>query len=148
MDLFEHAVRRDYGDATIEQEVAVSGSAPDPSLAKNKAQEADAWIHTPGGRRLMRHIYQTAAYYGERYRRTGRMVSGRLIFELVRDRLPVLRVRMDRDGVPFKKYKGFALNNDFVPYVTDHIVSRRPEWDGMFENRSRPSAHKPIREMS
>ena len=142
-DLFSLAVER---EVATEQEMALP--EPDPTMATDREQEFKAWKDTKGGRHIMRYMHQAASSYGKRYIEEGRRVSVRLILELVRDRLPVLRKMADKDGVLLKDYKGFRINNDFAPYMGDHIESRHPSWEGMFETRARRSRKKPIREMS
>ena len=86
---------------------------------------------------MLEACYREASYYGNRFRRTGKMVSMKLIWELVRDHLQAVREKAARMGIDVKAYKGYALNNDFTSYVSDHIEDRRPDWRGMFEHREK-----------
>ena len=102
---------------------------------KTWSQEFDAWKSSKYGAHLLNHLYRVSAGYGERYMRTGRRVSVKLIFELVRDRLPWIRSSLIRRGIKPTKVNGFSLNNCFTAAVARHIMSRRPEFQGMFELR-------------
>lgn len=98
-------------------------------------QEFDAWAHTPGGRHVLKAVYATVAPYGNRFRASGRRVSIKLAWELVRDRIGYIRWRAKRRGIELKEWKGYSLNNDFTAYTARHIEAHRPEWAGMFELR-------------
>ena len=98
-------------------------------------QEFAAWKDTNGAGHVLAYCYAQAARYGERFRRTGRQVSVRLILELVRDHYGEVVRRCKRLGVDLGKFDGFAINNNFAPYIARHIEGHRPEWRGMFQKR-------------
>ena len=103
------------------------------------AEQFEYWKTLPGSRQILRAVYRHCARYGKRYERTGRQVSVRLIWHLVRDEVNGVRERCKRRGVDLRKWKGFTLNNSLTPAVARHIISRRPDWEGMFELRERKS---------
>lgn len=98
-------------------------------------QKFDAWKETAGARHVLRIAYVIAARYARRYQTTGRQVSMKLIWELMRDEIEQIRLRFAARGISLDRFEGFALNNIFTSRVARHIVAHRPEWDGMFELR-------------
>lgn len=98
-------------------------------------QAFDSWVATPYGAHIMRHIYREAARYGNRYKATGRQVSMKLIFEIVRDKLPWIKAALERRGIHPTKTMGFSLNNCFSAYAARHLENHRPEFKGLFELR-------------
>ncbi|NCC60429.1 MAG: hypothetical protein EOM12_05720 [Verrucomicrobiae bacterium] len=95
------------------------------------------WKSTPGGRHILRrYIYPLVAQYAVRYKRTGQRVSMKLIWELVRDKMKVVRHRAQQRGIKIVKLKGYALNNDLTAYVARNIYDDHPDWRGMFELRA------------
>lgn len=98
-------------------------------------QKFDAWKETAGARHVLRIAYVIAARYARRYQATGRQVSMKLIWELMRDEVDQIRARFKARGIALDRFEGFALNNIFTSRVARHIVAHRPEWDGMFELR-------------
>jgi hypothetical protein len=100
-----------------------------------KAQAFEAWKQTPGGRQLLNWIYRDAAQYAARFIRTGQRVSMDFLFHRQRDRLRAIQLRLAKSGCTLPKVGGYRLNDHFTAYISRHIVSRRPEWDGMFEQR-------------
>lgn len=109
----------------------------DTLLAEGKKyqQEFDEWKETRGARFLLREGYRIASVFAARYLRTGKKVSIRLIWELMRDRLDELRGRAERRGIAIKKYGGFVLNDHYHAYFSLHMEDRRPDWKGMFRHR-------------
>lgn len=98
-------------------------------------EQFEVWKETPGGRHTLRLLYRTVAPYAARYQRTGRRVAIGLIWELLRDRVAWVRRRLAARGVEIERWDGFAFNNNFRAYAARHILSRRPEWDGLFATR-------------
>ena len=103
-------------------------------------QEFNEWVATKYGGHIMRLIYRLAVPYGERYLKTGRRVSMKLIFELIRDRLPWIRAALVKRGITPTKDRGFALNNVYSAYAARHVETHRKEFAGMFEKRATKSA--------
>jgi hypothetical protein len=99
------------------------------------AQQWDHWHQTPGGRQVLRIAYAITARYGQRFIRTGRRVSIRLIWEEMRDSIVFIRARMISKGIMLEKLDGFALNDHLHAYVARHIMEHKPEWKGLFELR-------------
>jgi hypothetical protein len=104
-------------------------------LQPTPLQQFEHWRVTPGGKRILRHIYAITAAYAARYHRTGRPVSFRLIWELTRDRLPAIRATAAARGIEIKKLDGFTLNDHCHAHVARHILAHRPDWSGLFELR-------------
>jgi hypothetical protein len=98
-------------------------------------QKFEAWKSSPGGAQVMRIAYAITARYANRFIRTGRRVSIRLIWETLRDNIHFIRARMKEKKIMLEKMDGFMLNDHFHAHVARHIMSRRPEWDGLFETR-------------
>lgn len=99
------------------------------------AQEFAEWKQTPGAGHVLRDLYRLAARYAARYAARRQRVSMKLLYELERDRIHGVRSRLRARGVKLGKWKGYALNNNLHAHIARHIVSRRPEWAGMFEER-------------
>jgi hypothetical protein len=104
-------------------------------FGQTTAQKFDAWKASRGGRHVLRIAYILTAPYARRFLRTGRQVSIKLIWELMRDELDRIKIQFAARGVSLKKFDGFALNNIFTAHVARHIMSRRPDWDGLFATR-------------
>ncbi len=102
---------------------------------KTPAQQWEHWRQTPGGRHVLQIAYAITARYGNRFERTGRRVSIRLIWESLRDAIPFIRNRMTAKGIMLEKLDGFALNDHLHAYVARHIMDHKPEWKGLFETR-------------
>lgn len=100
---------------------------------KCTAEKFDDWKKTDGGRRVLQMAYAIAARYARRFKNSGRRVSMMLIWEMLRDN--VAAVHSKRIALKLHKVDGFALNNNFRSFTAKHIISRRPEWDGLFEFR-------------
>jgi hypothetical protein len=98
-------------------------------------QKFEVWKDSHGGRHVLRIAYAIAAPYAARYRRTGRKVSMKLIWELMRDRMDAIVARCARRGIRVRAFDGFALNNVFTAHVARHIMGHRTDWAGMFETR-------------
>ena len=110
---------------------AIQHDAFDPGID----QMFEAWRQTPGGKHVLRHAYRITAPYAARYKRTGRRVSVRLIWETLRDRISWIQAGLANRGIEVKKINGFRLNDHLHSRVARHIVSHRPDWGGLFEFR-------------
>lgn len=99
------------------------------------ADRAERWMHSPGGRHVMRDLYALAAKYANDWRRTGIPVSIKLLFEIERHRIKIVTARALRCGMVMKDEYGYTLNNSNTAYIARHIMDRRPDWDGLFEVR-------------
>jgi len=107
-----------------------------PDLFESDLQRLfDDWADTPGGRQVLRIAYATTAKYAARYLRTGRRVSMKLIFEIMRDNIAFIKARTRAKGLVFHKVDGFALNNNLHAYIARHIINHKPTWVGLFEMR-------------
>lgn len=95
-----------------------------------------AWKELPGGRQLLKWIYRDAAQFADRHRRTGQRVSMDFLFHRQRDRIAAVKARLARSHCALPKVGGYRLNDHFTAYIARHIVSRRPEWAGLFELRT------------
>lgn len=98
------------------------------------AQLFAAWKATPGGRHLLKYAYAVTARLLSPLP-PGRLLSAKLVFELLRYRLPEIRARLAARGVSVDKVNGYALNNVFTAYIARHMMDRRPDWAGRFELR-------------
>ncbi len=95
----------------------------------------DDWADSPGGRQVLRIAYARTSCFADRFKRTGRRVSIKLVWELMRDDIAFIKARTRAKGLTFHKVNGFALNNNFHAYLARHIVQHRKDWDGLFEMR-------------
>lgn len=93
------------------------------------------WKETPGGRQLLRFAYQETARFAARFQRTGQRVSMDYIMHILRDRIGRIKARLARSGIALPKVGGYAVNDHFTAHIARHIMTRRPEWDGLFEKR-------------
>lgn len=107
----------------------------EPSGPMSLAERADCWMHTPGGRHVMRDLYAIAAGLERDWRRYGIPVSCKYIWEIERHRIKCVRARLQRRGVKLEKWRNFTLNNTLTAYIARHMMARRPDWAGMFEVR-------------
>ena len=95
--------------------------------------EFEVWKGTAGGRHLLRAIYRDAAQFAARFERTGQRVSMDYLFHRQRDRIAAIKVRLAKSHCTLPKVGGYRLNDHFTAYIARHIVSRRKDWEGMFE---------------
>jgi hypothetical protein len=110
-------------------------------------QEATAWMHSAGGRKIMRDLYALAAKYSKDWKRSGIPVAVSLLWEIERHNIKMVRARAQRAGVDLKKWGGFSLNNNFSAYLARHIMAHRKDWQGMFEVRELQQPRKPVQEI-
>ena len=104
-------------------------------LSDSLADRAERWMHSPGGRHVMRDLYALAARYARDWRRTGIPVSVKMLFEIERHRIKCVTVRALRRGYEIADEYGYTLNNSYTAYIARHMMARRPDWDGLFEVR-------------
>ena len=97
------------------------------------SDRADRWMHSPGGRHVMRDLYALAAKYARDWRRTGIPISMKLLFEIERQRIKTVTSRAQSRGIRISKNDGYSLNNSRTAYIARHIMDRRKDWDGLFE---------------
>lgn len=105
------------------------------AVSDSLADRAERWMHSPGGRHVMRDLYALAARYERDWRRTGIPISMKLLFEIERQRIKTVTSRAQARGIRLTKDDGYSLNNSRTAYVARHMVARRPDWCGMFELR-------------
>lgn len=99
------------------------------------AQRFEAWKGTPGGGQVLARLYRiTAPYYG-RFKRTGRGVSQRLLWETLRDRIEGIRKELARRNIKLAAERGFMINDHFTAHAVRHMIANHPEWRAMFELR-------------
>jgi hypothetical protein len=104
-------------------------------LSPTILQQFEAWADSPGGRQVLRIAYAITARFARRYRRNGRRVSMKFIWETLRDNITFIRARMLAKGIMLDRIEGFALNNNFHAHVARHILAHKPEWASLFELR-------------
>ena len=110
--------------------------ATQPDLFKASiADKFDAWRQTPGGKHILNLCYRRAAGYANRYLKTGRRVSVKLVVELVRDHVSYHSDKLKRRQIKAAKVDGYAINNSFTASIARHIIDHNPEWNGCFELR-------------
>lgn len=109
------------------------------------AQAFDQWKRTAGGNWILERLYRRAAPYAARWRRTGRPVGIRLLWELVRwwD-LGALRAAHPE----IRKCDGYAMNDHFHAHAARHLMDRRPDWQGLFAERELQKPRHPTREIT
>jgi hypothetical protein len=98
-------------------------------------ERADAWIHTKGGRMIMRDLYAIAAKFIPDWKRTGIPVSMKYLFEIERHAIKLVRARAQKMNVSIEKEYGYTLNNNYTASIARHILDHKPEWAGLFETR-------------
>jgi hypothetical protein len=98
-------------------------------------QKFAAWKEQPGARHVLRIAYIKTNPYAKRFLQSGRQVSMKLIWELMRDEITLIRDRFARRGIKLENHEGFSLNNIFTAHVARHILEHRPDWSGLFELR-------------
>ena len=104
-------------------------------------QEFELWNKTEGGNWVLEQVYIKSARYAARWKATGQRVSIRLIWERVRDE-ELYGIR--KAHPEFKRHDGYAMNDHFHSYAVRHIISRRPDWAGMFETRELDQPRQPV----
>lgn len=118
-------------------ERVIVSTPPPPALTL--AEEAEEWMHTPGGRHIMRDLYAIASGYVPRWRRSGIPISVKLVFEIERQRIKEVTARAVRickaRGIEIPRKYGYTLNNSHTAYIARHMMDRRPDWRGLFETR-------------
>lgn len=63
------------------------------AVSDSLADRAERWMHSPGGRHVMRDLYALAARYERDWRRTGIPISMKLLFEIERQRIKTVTSR-------------------------------------------------------
>lgn len=117
-------------------------SEPDAFIERSDriARDFAEWKQQLGARHVLRDLHALAAVYYRDYRRFGLRVSMKYLYEIERYRVRSVRARLRRVGGDLDKWNGYRLNNDFTAMIARHIISRHPEWEGMFEFRERKAA--------
>ena len=96
------------------------------------SQRFEEWKTSAGGNWVLERLYVRAAPFGRSFVASGRRVSIRLLWEMVRH----FDLKKIRQAHEVKKVEGFAMNEHFHAHAARHIEARRPEWRGMFETRA------------
>ena len=100
-------------------------------------QRFESWKESKGGRYVLRDLYALASGYANEWKRSGVKVSVKLLWEMERHRIKMVRARAQRMGRKIGQDQGYTLNNTFTALVARHIEDRRPDWKGLFETRER-----------
>lgn len=132
-------------DRSQRSEVSGQQMNPQPPLqpdlfAPTLQQQFETWADSAGGRHILNLLYRRAAGYAGRFKRTGRQVSIRLLWEQVRDHVshygPKLKSKLPA------KIDGYRMNDHLHSFAARHILDHRPEWAGLFELREVGKARK------
>lgn len=111
-----------------------------PAREMSIAERFEVWKGTPGGGQVLCRLYRiTAAYHG-RWKRTGRGVSQRYLWETLRDRIDGIRRELRRRQIELEPERGFLLNDHFTAHAVRHMIAEHPEWAPMFELRALKAA--------
>ena len=107
------------------------------SFAETLAQKADAWMHTPGGRHVLKDIYAIIARMIPNAVRHGVSVSIKHVFEEERWRIKCQRAWMQKRGKGelLKQSYGFTLNNSYTASIARHVIRHQPTWEQFIETR-------------
>ena len=105
------------------------------AVTDSLSDRAERWMHSPGGRHVMRDLYALAAKYERDWKRTGIPVSVKMLFEIERHRIKCVTARALRCGMVIPDEYGYTLNNSHTAYIARHMMDRRTDWKGMFEVR-------------
>lgn len=117
----------------------ITGTLP---MSNSIEDRAERWIHSPGGRHVMRDLYALAAKYERDWRRHGIPVSIKLLYEIERHRIKCVTARALRAGYKIADEYGYTLNNNYTAYIARHIMNRKENWRGMFETRELRAGHE------
>lgn len=111
---------------------SMDGTLP---VSDSLADRAERWMHSPGGRHVMRDLYALASRYERDWRTTGIPVSVKMLFEIERHRIKCVTARALRRGYEIADEYGYTLNNSYTAYIARHMMAHRSAWSGMFEVR-------------
>ena len=100
-------------------------------------QKFDIWKDTEGGSMILCDVYEITAGFVAEWQRTKIPVSIDYILHIERHAIKRGESHVQKKGIKTEKVEGFTINNTFSPYISSHIMSRRPEWAGLFETRER-----------
>jgi len=107
-------------------------------------QAFQQWKQKDGARHVLQDMHRMASRYARRFLRTGQRVSIRLLWEVERDRIREVRMRLKKASAALSKWRGYTLNNNRHCQVSRRTIDRHPDWDGMFEKRE-TGKRKPTR---
>lgn len=96
---------------------------------------ADEWIHSPGGRHVMKRIYVLCARLIPVCARRGQRLSMDFVIGTVRFDMQSIRAWLRQRGVTLPKSGGYALNDHHTAYISRHVTEHRPEWSEHIEQR-------------
>jgi hypothetical protein len=96
---------------------------------------AEAWIHSPGGRHVMKRIYIICARLIPICARRRQQLSMDYVIHCIRFDLQSVRAWLKQRGVTLPRSGGYALNNNHTSYISRHITQHRPEWEEHIEQR-------------
>jgi hypothetical protein len=105
------------------------------------AARAWNWMHTRGGRMIMRDLYALAASFVSDWQNSGIPISMSYLFEIERHRIKLVRARAQKMHADITRDYGYTLNNSYRAYVARHILNARPDWAGLFELREVQNEH-------
>ena len=101
------------------------------------AQKFDIWKDSLGGSMILCDLYELSAGFVDEWKRTGIPVSMDYIFHIERHLIKRGQSHTQKKGIVTEKVDGYTINNSFSSFCARHIMSRRPEWAGLFETRER-----------
>lgn len=107
------------------------------------AERFERWKATPGGGQVLCRLYRISASYYGRWKRTGRGVSQRLLWESLRDRIEGIKRELRRRNIELQYERGFLLNDHFTAHAVRHMIAEHPDWAVMFELRQLKESQKP-----
>ena len=93
------------------------------------------WHELPGARHILKHFFAITAAYVDEWRATKIPVSATLIMELVRHKVKHRIGRAEQRDIQLAKWGGYTVNNNFRPLMARELMSKRPDWLGIFEVR-------------
>lgn len=96
---------------------------------------ADEWIHSPGGRHVMKRIYVICARLIPVCARRHQPLSMDYVIHCVRFEMQSIRAWLKQKGVTLPKSGGYALNDHHTAYISRHVTKHRPEWAPHIEQR-------------
>lgn len=107
----------------------------DDFLDPTPAQDADQWMHSPGGRHVMKDLYAIAASFVSDWKRYGIPVSVDYVCGIERHRIKCVRAWLQKRGHTAPRSHGYTINNTYTASIARHIMAHRPDWEGIFEKR-------------
>lgn len=108
---------------------------PDLFEKQSIADQYRLWKTKPGAGHILKHFFSMTAAYVDEWKKTNVPVSATLIMELVRHKIKHRITRLERMQINAAKWDGYSVYNSFRPHIAREVMSRRPEWQGIFETK-------------